>query len=173
MSLFGETGMTPGADSERPQAPVPPPPPTPWHRRAVVVLVVLAVALVLSVIEVNRAEHDAVPTQSTPAGEPWNDLGPTPEDIALTPVVAAGMREAQTDPAAWSHVTQVQVVLRNVWILVDTGSRAVLKRVCEQARRYLRSANDPEWRGLRIFTLRGGEGGLDDLNDACVVEVTQ
>jgi hypothetical protein len=56
---------------------------------------------------------------------PYNDTGPTPEDIALTPVVAAGMREAQTDPAAWSHVTAVHVFHRNVMIHVDTGSRAV------------------------------------------------
>jgi len=37
---------------------------------------------------------------------------PTLEDFELTWVVAYGMAETQTDPAAWSHVTQIRLLTR-------------------------------------------------------------
>jgi hypothetical protein len=83
---------------------------------------------------------------------------PFPEDIALTQVVVNGMAETQTDPAAWSHVTQVLAFGSaggTVTIQVATTSDAVVERVCEQARRYMYSPN-PSARTC------------DDKNDACL-----
>jgi hypothetical protein len=85
-------------------------PPTSWYRRpAVVVLAALAVALVLSAIEANRAEHDAVPTQSTHRGMPHNDVGARPEDIVLSVVVAAVM--AHDRAAALAGTARVSIYI--------------------------------------------------------------
>jgi hypothetical protein len=165
--------MTSGPEGERSEVSVPARPPGPWYRRSVfVVLAALAVALVLNVIEANLVERDPVSTASTHRGRPWNDLDPGLDDIVLSVVVFEGMYETQTDPAAWSHVTEVPTFGPSVDITVDTESKALVERICEQARRYMYSPNPygPKMGGsLRIsrhrdlLVLRG-------KNDACVAD---
>jgi hypothetical protein len=67
------------------------------------------------------------------------------------------MRKTQSDPAAWAHVTQVRVVSNNVVVQVGTKSKAVVERVCRQARRYMYSPNPygPKLRRLMIFSNPG------------------
>jgi hypothetical protein len=171
MSLFGETGVTPGPEGQRPNAPVPARPPTRRYRRpAVVVLAALAVALMLNVAEVNLLEPDPVSTQPTRLGNLMNDVGPTPQEIALGRIVADGMEQTQTDPVAWAHVIQVSVFTGTIVIQVDTSSDGVVERVCKQARRYMFSPSPygPKLRALRIYSTRGQHIGLDDRNDACI-----
>jgi hypothetical protein len=176
MSLFGETEMTPGPEGERPEAPVPTRPPIPWHRRAVVVLAALAVALVLNVIEGNQVEQAPVPTQTTHQLQPIDILGPSPEDRMLTVVVAQGMEEAQTDPDAWSHVTDISTIGPSVIITVDTASKAIVERICKQARRYMHTPNPygPKMSGdLLIRNRQRVPFDLGDKNDACVADPVQ
>jgi hypothetical protein len=166
MSLFGPPAKTPEPEGERPAPTVPTLPP-PWNRRAVVVLAVLAVALVLTVIAVKVIPSDPVPTRPI-LGQPWNDiLSPSPEDIERGQAVAAGMKEMQTDPAAWSHVAQVGVIDDKLIIRVDTRSAAVTKRVCQQARRYNYAPYGPKLRHLMIFSNRGILT-LNDKKDTCL-----
>ena len=92
-------------------------------------------------MEANLVEQGPVSTQSTHRGEPRDIMGSRPEDLALSVVVAQGMDEAQTDPAAWSHVTDISTIGPSVIITVDTRSKALVERICEQARRYMYSPN--------------------------------
>ena len=134
----------------------------------------LAVALVLSVIEANRVEHETVPTQSTYPGRPWNDLGRRSDDRALTPVVAAGMQQTQTDPDAWGYVARVNVVGDIVVIHVrPSTSKAMAVRVCEQARRYLVSPDtySPKLRDLIVVSPAYGVG--PDEHTGCGVLLRQ
>lgn len=174
MSLFGQTGGTPGPEGQRPEAPVPARPPIPWYRRpAVVVLAALAVALVLNLVEVKLLTPDPVPTQPTQPPTPF-DVNTGREDSHLGRVVAADLEQTQTDPAAWSHVTQIRVLsLSIVVIQVDTRSDAVAERVCKQARHYMFSPSPygPKLRRLIIFSMIDPPRqliGLADKNDACV-----
>ena len=169
MSPFGEDVATPETNGQRPKAHVPAWPPTPWMRRLGVMVAALAVVLVLNVIEVNLAEHDPVPTQPTDP-QPIDFVGPTPADLALTQVVSYQMDTTETDPAAWSYVTEVRVVSDTVVVQVGTRSQAVVERVCRQARRYMYSPNPygPKLRRLMIFSDPGRLIiGLDSNNDAC------
>jgi hypothetical protein len=172
--LFGETGMTPGPEGERSEVSVPARPPTPWYRRSVfVVLAALAVALVLTVVEANLVERDPVSTASTHRGRHFDYRGPRLEDNMLSVVVFEGMYETQTDPVAWSHVTEVSTLGPSVDITVDTGSKAMVERICEQARRYMYSPNPygPKMGGtLRIRSRHGDLLGLRGKNDACVAD---
>ena len=173
MSLFGPTVMPPGPDGERPASSVRARPSTPGNRWSAFVLVAaLAVVLVVNVVHASLVDQDPVITQPTRLGNLANDRGPFPEDIALTPVVARGMGQTQTDPAAWAHVTQVRVVSDFVVVQVRTRSKAVVERVCKQARRYMYSPNPygPKLRHLLVFGDPGRLSiGLDGKNDACVV----
>ena len=166
MSLFGETVMPPGPEGERPEAPARPL--TPWYRRPAVV--VLAAALAFALV-VDRVEHDLVRTPPTRPSRVVDDvMGSRPEDDELSRVVADGMEQTQTNPAAWAHVTQVSVSAGSVVIQVGTRSDAVVERVCEQARRYMFSPNPygPKLRHVMVLSSRGPRIGLDDKNDACV-----
>lgn len=139
-------------------------------------LATLALALVLNVIEVKLVEDHPAPTQPTHPPTPIDIVGPTPQELALTRVVADGMEKTQTDPAAWSHVTQVLAfTIGIVSIQVATKSDAVVERVCEQARRYMYSLNPygPHLRRLLIVSRRGPRIGLDDKNDACVAALEE
>jgi hypothetical protein len=49
------------------------------------------------------------------------------------------MEQTPTDPATWAHVTQVRVVSNIIVVQVGTKSKAVVERVCKQARRYVYS----------------------------------
>jgi hypothetical protein len=175
MSLFGETGGTPGPEGQRPEAPVPGRPPTRRYRRpAVVLLAALAVALVLNVAEVKVLQRDPAPTRPPRLASLENDMGPSPQDIALGRVVAADLEQTQTDPGAWSHVTQIRVLsLSIVVIQVDTRSDAVAERVCKQARHYMFSPSPygPKLRHLMILSIVDPPRqliDLDDKNDACI-----
>ena len=58
-----------------------------------------------------------------------------------------------------------------VVVQVRTGSKAVVERVCKQARRYMYSPNPygPKLRHLLVFSDPGRLSiGLDSKNDACV-----
>ena len=171
MSLFGQTVMPPGPDGARPATPVPGRPPSPWNRWwPVVVLAALTVVLVWNVIDASQVEPDPVTTQTT-LGIPTDIVGPMPQDIALTPVVSRSMGQTQTDPAAWAHVSQVRVVSSLVVVQVHTGSKAVVERVCKQARRYIYSPNPygPKLRHLLVSSYPEQLSiGLDGKNDACV-----
>jgi hypothetical protein len=68
-------------------------------------------------------------------------------------------------------VARVQVFHDTVIIRVYSGSDAMVKRICEQARRYIYAPNPygPKLRSLMIVSSHGpGLGGLNDKNDACV-----
>jgi hypothetical protein len=174
MSLFGETRVTPGPEGQRPKAPVPARPPTRRYRRpAVVVLAAVAVVLVLNLVEVKLLAPDPAPTQPTRPPMPF-DVNTGREDSHLSRVVAADLEQTQTDPAAWSHVTQVRVVSLSVVVIqVDTRSDAMAERVCKQARRYMFSPSPygPKLRRLMIFSVVSPPRqliGLHDKNDACI-----
>jgi hypothetical protein len=66
------------------------------------------------------------------------------------------MKQIRTDHGAWSQVTQVWVLGDTVTIGVNTGSEAVVERVCQQARRYIDSPNPyPKLRRLIINSYPG------------------
>lgn len=136
-------------------------------------LAALAVALVLNLVEVKLLTPDPVPTQPTQPPTPF-DVNTGREDSHLGRVVAADLEQTQTDPAAWSHVTQIRVLsLSIVVIQVDTRSDAVAERVCKQARHYMFSPSPygPKLRRLIIFSMIDPPRqliGLADKNDACV-----
>jgi hypothetical protein len=174
MSLFGETRGTLGPEGQRPKAPVPArPPPRRYRRPAVVVLAAVAVVLVLNLVEVKLLAPDPAPTQPTRPPMPF-DVNTGREDSHLSRVVAADLEQTQTDPAAWSHVTQVRVVSLSVVVIqVDTRSDAMAERVCKQARRYMFSPSPygPKLRRLMIFSVVSPPRqliGLHDKNDACI-----
>jgi hypothetical protein len=157
MSLFGGSLQTTEPDGEPPRVPAPARPPTPWSRWwPVVVVAALAVVLVWNVVDASRVEQDRVTAQTT-LGNPIDIVGPTPQDLALTQVVSSGMRKTQTDPAAWAYVAHVRVVSNNVVVQVGTKSKAVVERVCRQARRYMYSPNPygPKLQRLMIFSNPG------------------
>jgi hypothetical protein len=170
MSLFGPT-VPPGPDGERPASPVRARPPTPGNRSwAVVLVAALAVVLVVNVVHARLVEQDSVTTQTT-LGRLIDVLGFRPEDIALTPAVSRGMGQTQTDPAAWAHVSHIRVISKFVVVEVHTGSKAVVERVCKQARRYMYSPNPygPKLRYLLVSSYPERLSiGLDGKNDACV-----
>jgi hypothetical protein len=172
MTLFDPTVMPLGPDGERPASPVRARPPTPGNRSwAVVLVAALAFVLVVNVVHARLVEQDAVTTQPRRLGILTDRLGPFPEDIALTSVVSRGMGETQTDPAAWAHVSHVRVVSRFVVVEVHTRSKAVVERVCKQARRYMYSPNPygPKLRYLSVSSYPERFSiSLDGKNDACV-----
>jgi hypothetical protein len=168
VNLFGKPESTGPGDEP---LLVPARPTTPWNRRLAVVLAIAAVTLVLNVIDGKLIEHDPESPQPTRLASLENDMAPRPEDIALTQVVARGMAQTQTDPAAWAHVTQVRVVSNIVVVQVGTSSKAVVERVCKQARRYVYSPNPYGAKLRRLMVLGYSELpiiGLDGKDDACV-----
>ena len=103
--------------------------------------------------------------------QPIDFMGPTPAGLALTQVVFYQMDKTETDPAAWSHVTEVRVVGDTVVVQVGTRSEVVVERVCRQVRRYVYSPNPygPKLRRLLVFSDPGWLIiGLDSKIDACV-----
>ena len=86
------------------------------------------------------------------------------------------MEQTQTDPTTWAHVTQVRVVSNIVVVQVGTKSKAVVERVCKQARRYVYSPNPYGSKLRRLMVLDYSELpiiGLDGKDDACAEGSTQ